>query len=200
MKMNLLIKKIHIYSGLISFTALLIFGVIGIVASVLPRPDERPKPDAENWEINYQVPTNLDDRQLADRIQSDLNLPLTKSPPDWSLRRDKESNLRFRLPTPGHFYDVVVVEEDSLLRIRKQPFDEWQYLFHLHEMTPSADPEDFRILLWAYYGEFNLWALIVMGLSGLYLWITTKRRNFWWAQVSFLVGTLSFAVFYLALR
>jgi hypothetical protein len=198
--MNHVIKKIHIYSGLTSFIALLIFGVIGIVATVLPKPDDRPKPKVVTSEMEYEVPANLDDRQLANHIQSELALPLTGSPPDWSLRRDKENNLRFRLPTPGHFHDVVVLEEEGLLRITKQPFDSWQYLFHLHELTPSVKPDDFRILLWAYYGEFNVWALIVMALSGLYLWVSTKRRKLRWAQVSFLIGTMSFLILYLALR
>ena len=198
--MNQLIKKIHIYSGLISFTALLIFGVIGIVATFLPRPDDRPRPEATVREIGFSVPEDLDDRQLADHIQAELNLPLTLPAPDWSLGRDKKNNLRFRLPTPGHYHDVVVMEPENRIRITTQPYDSWQYLFHLHEMTPRPSQKDLRVRLWAYYGLFNVWALIVMSFSGLYLWLSTKRRNYWWAQTSFLFGTISFVVLYLALR
>ena len=50
--MTQLIKKIHMYSGLVSFTALLIFGLIGIVATCLPHPDERPRPEASAYEID----------------------------------------------------------------------------------------------------------------------------------------------------
>jgi len=198
--MNQLIKKIHIYSGLISFTALLIYGVIGIVATFLPRPDDRPKPEATVREISLSVPEDLDDRQLADHIRSELDLPLTRRAPDWSLGRNKKNNLRFRLPTPGHYHDVVVMEQENRIRITTQPYDLWQYLFHLHEMTPQPSQDDLRKRLWAYYGLFNVWALIMMSCSGVYLWLSTKRRKYWWAQISFSVGTLTFVALYLALR
>ena len=198
--MNQLIKKIHMYSGLVSFTALLIFGVIGIVATFLPRPNDRPKPESTVQEIDFVIPGNLDDRQLADHIQAELDLPLTRPAPDWSMGRNKENNLRFLLPTPGHNYSLVVLETDNRVRIKKQPFDTWQYMFHLHEMTPRPGPTDLRIKLWAYYGLFNVWALIVMTLSGLYLWLSTGRRKFRWAQASFVMGAICFVVFYLALQ
>ena len=198
--MNKLIKKVHIYSGLISFTALVIFGLIGIASTLLPHPSERPKPEATVQEIDLELPGNLDDRQLADYIQAKLNLPLTRPAPNWSLRRDRENNLRFRLPTPGFFHDVRVMESEKSVRITTQPYDNWQYMFHLHEMTPRPGQTDIRVQLWAYYGLFNVWGLIIMSLSGLYLWISTKRLRLRWAQISFLAGTISFLLFYLELR
>lgn len=198
--MNRLVKKIHMYSGLISFTALVIFGLIGIAATFFPHPEERPRPEASIQEFDFNVPGDLDDRQLADHIQAELDLPLTGPAPDWSLGRNKENNLRFRLPTPGHYHNVVVLEQENRIRITTQPFDRWQYLFHLHEMTPRPGQMDLRVKLWAYYGLFSVWALITMTVSGLYLWLNTRRRKLWWAQVSFSVGTLCFVVLYLALR
>lgn len=200
MIMNQLIKKVHMYSGLVSFTALVIFGAIGIVATFVPGPDDRSRPDSTVEEIDFAVPGNLDDRQLANHIQAELDLPLTSPAPDWSLGRNKDNNLRFRLPTPGHYYDVVVLETDNRVRIKKQPFDTWQYLFHLHEMMPRPGQADLRVKLWSYYGLFNVWSLILMTLSGLYLWVSTPRSRFRWAQVSFFLGAVFFVIFYMALK
>ena len=197
--MNSLIKKIHIYSGLISFTALVIFGLIGIASTFLPHPDERPRPEATVREIDFDLPGNMDDRQLADHIQATLDLPLTGPAPNWSLRRDSENNLRFRLPTPGLFHNIRVMESEKRVRITTQPYDKWQYMFHLHEMTPRSGQTDLRVKLWAYYGLFNVWALIIMSLSGLYLWISSGRRGLRWAQISFAAGAIGFAIFYLVL-
>jgi hypothetical protein len=188
------------YSGLVSFTAIMIFGLIGIAASLLPGPNERAKPEPVIKEIHFRIPGNLDDRQLADYIQKELDLPMTGPAPDWSLGRNQDNNLRFRLPTPGHFHSVIVKEAEDRLQITTQPFDSWQYLFHLHEMTPRARQSDLRVRLWAYYGAFNVWALIVMSLSGLYLWLSTKRRRLWWSKVAFLTGAISFVALYIALR
>ncbi|MDP6982863.1 MAG: hypothetical protein QGG05_07230 [Candidatus Latescibacteria bacterium] len=55
------------------------------------------------------------------------------------------------------------------MQIRTQPFDKWQYMMHLHEMTPSRNEGDWRITSWAVYMEFSLWSLIFMALSGVYL-------------------------------
>ena len=198
--MNQLIKPIHSYSGLLSFTALVIFGLIGIAATLLPPPGQRPKPERTVQALTLEIPGDLDDRELADHIQAWLNLPLTGPAPDWALRRDSEHNLRFRLPTPAYAYDVTVFEGENRIVVEKVPFDHWQYLFHLHEMTPSRSQPDLRTLCWAYYMEFNVWALLLMGLSGLYLWLSSNRRKMLWAQASFLGGTLAFAVFYLLLR
>lgn len=198
--MNNWIREVHTYTGLISFTALTLFGLLGIVATVLPPPRERPKPETTVQFVDIVVPGELDDRQLADYLQARLNLPLTNPAPSWSLRRDQENNLRFRLPTPGKAHDVIVLETENRLRIETAPFDYWQYLFHLHEMTPQGNPSDIRTQLWAYYMEFNIWALILMGITGIYLWLTTKRRRLWWAQLAFLTGTCSFVVLYVVMR
>ena len=45
------IKKIHMYLGLVNFTILFIFGLVGISASFLPPPSEqdRAEPEAPDW-------------------------------------------------------------------------------------------------------------------------------------------------------
>lgn len=191
--------RIHIYSGLLSSTSLAIFGIIGIAATVLPRPRDRAAPEPTIEYRNIEIPGDMDDRQLADHIQADLAIPLTGPAPNWSLRRDDDGNLVFRLPTAARYHDVVVLEAEDRLRITTQPRDLWQYLFILHELTPAHVRPDFRLQAWAWYIEFSMWALIVMPLTGLYMWLSTRPRHRW-ARVSLAAGTLAIVLFYAAIR
>ena len=191
--------RIHMYTGLLNFTALALFGVVGIIATVLPPHAERTRPEPVVELVEFEIPGGMDDRQLADHIQATLQIPLTGPAPDWSLKRDDDNNLRFRLPTPARGHEIVVLEDESRLRIETLPFDTWQYLFHLHEMVPSRSTSDFRIQAWAWYIEFSIWALILMALSGLYLWLES-RPGYRWAQISFGVGSLIFVCFYWFVR
>jgi hypothetical protein len=199
MQISPLIKRIHMYTGLLNFTALTIFGIIGIVATVLPKPAQRPKPAATVQVQDFQLPGGIDDRQLADHIQASLNLPLTRPAPDWALGRDRQNRLRFRLWTPARFHEILVLEKQSQIQITTQPFDVWQYLFHLHEMTPGTGQPELRTQLWAWYIEFSIWSLMLMSLSGVYLWLAT-RPKYRLAQVSFAVGSAIFVLFYVFIR
>jgi hypothetical protein len=193
------IKRIHMYVGLLNFTILVIFGIIGITATVLPPPNERPKPPSSARVINYQAPGGLDDRGLADHVHAALAIPLTGRAPDWDIQRDAENNLRIRFHTPAARFETTLLEAENKLRIEEQPFDTWQFLFHLHEITPSWAHPDIRTQLWAYYVEFSIWSLILMALSGVYLWLAS-RPSHRWAQVSLATGTAIFLAFYWVIR
>ena len=97
------------YTGLLNFTVLMVFGIIGVVATVLPKPPERQKPPSTAQVRDFPIPGGMSDRQLADHIQASLNIPLTGPAPDWALRRDRQNRLRVRLGTPARFHDIVVL-------------------------------------------------------------------------------------------
>lgn len=191
------VKRLHMYCGLLSFTTLIVLGIVGLTSTFLPRPGERPRPATQVQEVDFKAPGGLDDRQLADHIQAALGLPLTQPAPSWLIRRDADNRLRVGLPTPGHLWNIVVLEDESRLRLEKAPFDVWQYLFDLHEMTPSSPQPDWRTRAWAWYEEFTIWSLILMALSGVYLWLTSRPK--WrWAQLSAAAGFVALlAIFFL---
>ena len=191
--------RIHMYTGLFNFTALVLFGVVGILASLLPPHPQRPKPKPVVSFVDLEIPGGLDDRQLADHIQATLRLPLTGPAPDWTLKRDDENNLRFWLPTPARRYELVVLEDAGRLRLETLEFSTAQYLSHLHEMVPTRTGSDVRLQVWAWYIEISIWSLMLMTLSGLYLWLSS-RPGHRWAQISFGAGTLILVLFYWAMR
>ena len=190
------VKKIHNYVGLLNFTILIVFGIVGIAVSVSP-PGPRPRPEPVVREVAFTAPGNLDDEQLANRVQETLDIPLTGPPRDFQIRRGKDGQLRVRLGTPATMYTVIVREDQDLLRVETVPFDKRGYLFHLHEMTPGAGQPDWRLSAWAWYVEFSIWSLTFMALTGVYLWLVSRPK--WrWAQVAFASGSaLSLLVYVL---
>jgi hypothetical protein len=197
--MTVWMKRIHMYAGLLNFTVLMIFGIIGVVATVLPPAPEREKPPPTVEIREFPIPGGMSDRQLADHIYASLQIALTGPAPDYALGRDGQNRLRFRLGTPARLHTIVVLEGQDKIQITTQPHDFWQYLFHLHEMTPGWGPPGLVNRLWAFYMEFSIWSLIVMALSGVYLWLASRPRHRW-AQVSFAAGSAIFVIFYLAIR
>ena len=193
------IKKIHIYLGLLNFTILVIFGIVGLSASFLPPPSERERTKPEVRHVHYEAPSDLGDRALADHAYEALALPLTGPAPDWSLGRNRENNLRFRLPTLAKVHDVVVLEKEARLRVTTRTLDTWDYLFRLHELTLNHAAPDWRTQLWALYVELSIWSLLLMALGGVYLWLAS-RPKLRWAQMSLAAGVVSFIALWVLSR
>ena len=182
--------------GLLNFSILIVLGIVGIVASVLPRPADRPRPASTTRTVDYQAPGDLDDRELADAIQAFLDIPLTSSPvPPYAVRRDGENRLRVDLFTPAVRFETRLLEEEGKLEIIRQPFDAGQFLFHLHELTPGWAGTDWRLKAWAWYMELSIWSLMLMAISGVYLW-AAARSSYRWGQIAFAAGLLIFVGFY----
>lgn len=197
--MNRWMIRIHMYTGLFNFTALILFGVVGVIATFLPPHAQRARPDPTVEHVDLVIPGGLGDREVADHVQTALALPFTGPAPDWSLRRDDDHNLRFGLPTPARGYRVTVLEEQGRVRIETTQVATWQFLIHLHEMTPSRSAPGLWTRAWAWYVELSIWSLILMALTGVYLWLVSRPRHRW-ARACLAAGTLVFAVFYWVVR
>jgi len=126
---TLWIKRLHMYTGLLNFTVLMVFGIIGVVATVLPKPPERQKPPSTAQVRDFPIPGGMTDPQLADHIQAALKF---RSPVP---RRIGLSGVTAKIgyacgwePRPG-FTTSLSFEGQNKLEVTKQPFDVWQYLF-----------------------------------------------------------------------
>lgn len=197
--MGKLIKKVHIYVGLLNLTLLVVFAVVGLTATFLPRPNQRARPVGQVRTVEFEIPGNLDDKGVADLLYEHLGLPLANPAQRWNIRRDADNYLQVRFPTASKVHIVTVLEGDSRLRVETVPFDFWQFLSHIHETTPEHANPDLRTTLWAVYVEFSIWSLILMALSGIYLWFDS-RPGFFWARLSLATGAGVFLLFYLLVR
>jgi hypothetical protein len=193
--MNRLIKKIHAWLGLLSFTVLLVYGVTGLSVTVLTPPQDRPRPPATVEVVDFSVPPNLSDKELADRIWAHLKLPLSNPAPEWSLQRDARNNLTIGFYTPNGPTRVTVLEAEAKLQVAGERATMPAFLNNLHATTIRDLPVDWRLRGWVLYNEFAILALILMSLSGIYLWLSSRPRHRL-AQISFFSGTCSFLILY----
>lgn len=172
--MNRLIKKLHTYTGLLSFSALIVYGIAGLTASFEAAPEDRHQ---EVGAVRYEPFTpaaGLSDGEVADVVYKHLNPPLSGPVPSWALKRDSENNLRLDFWSVNEVQRVTVLEKESRLRIETTRWSPWVYLNNLHTTTMRAELPDVRLKLWAYYNEFAIWSLIGMALSGTYLGLSSR--------------------------
>jgi uncharacterized iron-regulated membrane protein len=198
--LNPLLKKIHMYIGLLNFSILFVFGVAGLTATFESSPQDRQDEAVERL-MPFTAPPNATDKEVADAVHALLKIPLTQSPPKPALRRDADKNLTFNFFNPNGVTGVTVLEKEQRLRIRTLPNNTGRFMNVLHKATiqhPMAK-RDLRIKLWTWYNEFSIWSLMLMALSGIYLWLSS-RPGFLWAQVSFVAGCAVFIVLYIVTR
>ena len=111
--MNRLIKKIHIYLGLLNLSFVLIFGVTGTVATLRHTPYRLPNPEQPPRYEPYEAPVGTSDKQVAEDIYGRLKIPLISPPEDWAISRDNQNDLLINLYTINGPYRV---REGSLVR------------------------------------------------------------------------------------
>ena len=176
------VKKLHMYSGLLTFTALVVWGITGIHAVFLPTPDNfQPPPVASVREVPFQAEGNLDDGKLAQAIFEAIEIPLAGG--RYNVHRDEQSNLAFNVFTINGGREVTFLEDQGMVRIAHRANDVWGYLSSMHtahsrrhRLTPPA-------IAWGYFNEISTWAFLFMTFSGVYLWLAT-RPGLRWAQLT----------------
>jgi len=197
--MTALIKKIHMYLGLLSLTILLVFGIIGTAETFMPAYENRPRPTPQVSYENFTVPANQTDEQVLHGAWESLKLPMTSPPPRFTIRRDGDKNLTTTFYTPNGYTRVTVLEKENRLKLEDHRNSWVQYFNSLHATTIRHPARDLRITLWKLYNEFSVWTLILMSVTGPYLWLAS-RPGHRWAQIFFGAGTGSFLVLYLVSR
>jgi hypothetical protein len=68
-----LLKRVHAYAGLLTFANLAVYGVVGLSVTFLR--ESAPSAPVISYQ-NFSLEPNLTDRQVAERVRSQLNLSL----------------------------------------------------------------------------------------------------------------------------
>jgi len=187
------------YTGLFTFTALIIYGLSGLVDSSLPAWSERKAPPTTEQFVEFQAPGDLGDKELADLVYEELDMPLTGPAAEYSLRRDADRNLVVNFYTPNGFRTVTVLERDGRLKIVRSRGGMASFVTGMHGSLLRYAAPRFLTRAWGYYNEAGLWALGFMALSGVALWLGTRPR-FVWAQAAFVSGNVVFLTLYWLIR
>ncbi len=171
------------YLGLLCCTALFVYAVTGIEATTYTRPAEREKAPVITRYEAFSAPASGSDAEVARAAAAKLAVPLTGPP--GQIRRDDGNNLQFNLYPPNGLVRVTLLESESRVRVEatRQPFG--RLLGNLHEVTMRNPSGDIRMKLWKYYNEFAMWCLMLMVVSGIFLWLSSRPGH--------KLGLLSFA-------
>lgn len=194
--MTRLIKKLHIYIGLLNFSNLIVFGIAGLAATFHSGPERKPASTTVRYE-NFTPAPGSTDPQVARQVFERFHFPLTDPVPDWAIHRDAEGNLPLEFYTVSSVHRVTYMPNQHRLRIEDMKASVWFFLDDVHTIT-SLQQTDWRMRLWASYNNFAIWSLIGMALSGTYLWLASRPR-YRIAQYSFAGGAFAFlALWFLA--
>ena len=190
-------KKLHMYAGLLSFTAFIVWGVAGVAATFLPAPAERQPRKLETSYVAFEANGNANDQQLTDAMIMASGLPFIQ--PGRKPQRKPQGLLQVRYFHPNGTRAIVYEEKEKRLRIEKRNSSLAGFMNTLHMQTLNHHNPGIEALLWGAYNQFSLWAVIFMTLSGIYLWIAT-RPGLAWAQWTFAASSAAVIGMYFVLR
>jgi uncharacterized iron-regulated membrane protein len=186
-----LVRKIHIYAGLLTFAQLIVYGIAGLTATFQPGL-ERPKTAQAVRRVPFTVPANATDKQVADDAFRTLKLPLTRPMPEWALRRTPEGHLLLDFYNINGIYRVAVLEDEGKLRVEEIRNGFWLFLEDIHAATTGDAEAPGLIHAWGAWNEAAMWTLLLFCASGVYLWLAARAR-FLWAWASLVAGAVSLA-------
>lgn len=181
-----MVRKIHIYAGLLTFAQLLIYGVAGLVATFQPSLERPKNPHLTRYEP-FQAPASATDKQVAERVFQQLKLPLTRPVPDWFLRKTADNHLLLDFYNINGIYRVVVLEDQGRLRIESIRNSGWLFLEDIHASTLGDGEAPALVRLWAIWNEAAMWSLLLFCVSGVWLWLISRSR-FLWAWIMLAAG------------
>ena len=186
--MKELIKKLHNYVGLLSFTILVVFGATGVWA-VMHESHETPMPEiARTSEVDYQVPSAASDLEAAQQIYAALKLQTARYPQEWDVKRDDQNRLQVLFWGPNGILQVTALEKKSKLKLEHRPAPLGAFMTELHMASTGNTPRSILMTVWAIYVEVSIFSMLFLIASGLFLWLTTRPTDKW-AWAAFIAGT-----------
>ncbi len=191
------IKKLHIYSGLLSFTGFTVWGIVGVWASFIPAPGERTRRAPEIRTIEFQVDGSATDQEITDAMIVASGLPFIE--PGRKAIRDTEGRLEVRYLTPNGTRRILLLENENLIRVEQTRSPLAGFLNLMHMQTIRHHNPGWEVQLWGAYNQFSLWAVVFMTVSGVYMWLAT-RPGMRWALWTVGVSSMATVALYLGLR
>ncbi len=189
------IKKLHMWAGLLTYTAMIVWGVTGIHAVFLPSPDNWRQPEPTQVRmVPWQAPGDADDKALSELVVAASGLKSVGNP--VLRKRDAEQNLTFAVFGPSGRRDLTYLESEGKIRIAVRQNDLVGFVSVVHAGSSRRGPPELPARVWGYYNEFSIWAFFLMTLSGIYLWLATRPKIVWaWATLG-LAGVVFVALWW----
>ena len=124
-------KKIHMYAGLLSFMAFVVWGVTGIQAVFLPGPGEwQPPPISNQKEFPFEGAGNLDDKTLAKAVFQAAALAMVGG--YYDVHRDDAGNLAFLAYSANGQRELTYLEKERRVRVVFRDSGLGDFLSNMH--------------------------------------------------------------------
>lgn len=168
------VLNIHLYGGLLCAPYLIIFGFSSLhfnhhFAFVTSKPEASP----QTWVATLAVEPATNNETMADSVRDSLGLMGWTIP--WKMQRDGEGDLKFDLERPGKSYTIATQLKNHSVRVVARSKGFWQVVNSLHAL--GAVPNSRFALWWSGYTEVCTAFVIFAAISGLYLWVNSKRER-----------------------
>lgn len=164
----------HLYGGLLCAPYLILFGFSSLHFNhhfrFIDHPAETP-PHA--WEAPLKVSALEDNDSMAESVRDSLGLMGWTLP--WKTKRDAAGDLTFDLERPGKSYTVQTQLRNGSARVEERSKGFWQVINSLHAM--GAVPNSRFSKWWGGYTEVCTAFVLFAAVSGIYLWVNSKRER-----------------------
>ena len=193
LSLNRLVKKVHMYLGLLNLTILFIFGLTGLIFLVRGRIGPQPRSTVHFRDL--QIPASLTgDKEISEYLAKQLRVPMAF----FYISDDRDNHRAFALGGPKGETVVTVLPKENRIRVEVVDRGFGNFVDNLHAWT-NTRVSDWRVRLWCFYVEFSIWSLIAMALNGTYLWLCS-RPGYVWAHLAFWAGSGTFVLLYILSR
>lgn len=198
MKPLALIRKLHIYAGLLTLSQLAVYGIAGLVTTIQAGRERSQIPHSMRM-VPFHVPASSTDKQVARLVYDTLRPPLSRPMPDWFLQHTPDNHLRLDFYNINGIHRVTVLEEENQLRVEEIRLGLPRFLGDIHASTPGDEDAPALVRSWAFWNELAMWSLLGFCVSGTWLWLATRPR-FWWAWAALATSVCGFAALWARFR
>jgi hypothetical protein len=164
--------NIHLYGGLLCAPYLIIFGFSSLHFnhhfSFVTR-----NGDPQKWELPLQLEPMTNNDAMAESVRDSLGLMGWPLP--WQTKRDSGGDLQFTMERPGKSYAIRTELKQHLARVESRSKGFWQVVNSLHAL--GSVPNSKFTPWWSWYTELCTGFVVFAAISGIYLWLNSKRER-----------------------
>jgi hypothetical protein len=186
-----LIRKIHLFTGLLLLVFVIMYFASGYVM-IHPRwfGERQPKLSVRTEALNF--PAEPSDGAFAERLKEAFGLRGQSSPPE----RRKDGSTRFNFVRPGTAFQADLSPDGKQITITRKDFGFSGLANGMHRLRGYHG--GWLYYLWAFLYDLASGALIIFAITGIILWYQScSRRLAGWACLAASFGFTAGMICYL---
>ena len=197
-------RRIHYYLGLYLLLFMWLFSFTGLLLNH-PRwtfAEFWSNRQQTSFEVPIQAPPPGGDLIRPEDIMRQAGV---RGAIEWPRSRTEASRLDFRVSRPGHIFEIKADFQAGRAKIQRIDLNAWGVARILHTFSGvrATDPTNQRdwgmTTLWVFCMDALAAGLILMVLSGIYMW-WVQKQNRWPGLLALGLGLLSCGLFVAGLR